>query len=112
LIGVRKQPEDRRFHRHPRGGVTERLERELIDDVTGVANPEFGAHRTARLDRQRVCLQRQSGAHRGNTTIVGTPEEEAVVQRCFPSAPDRVARTGRNREISLMVVSAHWYSSL
>ncbi len=45
-----EQPNDGRFDRDPGRGIAERLERELVDDVAGVAYPQRGGDRRPGVD--------------------------------------------------------------
>ena len=49
-----KQTDHRRFDGDPVGGVSERLERELVDDTAGVADAKVGRGRRSGSDDQFV----------------------------------------------------------
>ena len=71
-VGLREQPDGRRLDRDPGRGVAKRLERELVDDVAGVANPQLGRDGFTGLDGERGLLERHRGSHgRQGTTRRG-----------------------------------------
>ena len=102
-LGAGEQRDDRGIGGRPAGGVTEDVERELVDDAAGVPDPDLAGGLLARLDRQGRRDQRDGCSHgrecsRASGPGTGAGVRIGIVRSSYPgggSGASSCANPGR-----------------